>query len=153
MVAKRDILISRARELYAAGLSQRQVAEVLGVHRTTVRTWARQERDQGQAWEKLREERRRTRPSLILRELKRRFADALLRQPAEDETPKDVEDRLLKLTRIIEGYGKLGGVADRLEVMEEFAAFCAGTLGKEERTVVRRAVTGYLQQVKAGAAG
>jgi len=150
MAPKRDRLIGRARELYAAGLTHDEVARALAVHPSTVNAWAAYDRGRDLDWEKAREERRRTRPGAVLRKLKARFARALdASGQAEGDAVAETEDRLLKLTRIIESYSKFsGGISARLRVMEEFADFCAAELDPERLAAVRAAMAAYLGRVK-----
>ena len=150
MALKRDKLIGRARRLYAAGLTRREVANALGVCRSSVTKWAADDKKAGTDWDELRREHREGLSTAVLRRLKARFAEVLA--GAEKATgPKavEVDDRLLKLTRIIESYSKLSqSISGRLAVMEEFADFCSAELGEEAAASVRPAMTAYLGRVR-----
>jgi len=148
---KKRSLIGPARDLYARGETTNEIAHILGVHPGTVRNWANGDRNTDNDWDRLRDEHRKMRPELILRRLKLRFALALQGKTGEGENATDanLEDRMLKLIRIIEGYrNTVGDVSPRLAVMEEFAAFCAGNLGESDVHTVRNAVNRFLGHVK-----
>jgi transcriptional regulator with XRE-family HTH domain len=143
----REEKIYRARELYADGLSQAEVADVLGVATNTVQRWSAED---DVDWGALRKERAGTRPHAVLRTLKRRFARlAVEAREASSGGRRVPEDRLLKILKVIDKYTDLtAGVAGRLEAIEDFLRFCVDRLPEEEVSPVRGAVRRYVNHIR-----
>ena len=150
--AKRDHLISRARELYAKGMHFKEIAEAIGVTRDTVRKWYGHDLKRGLSWEDEREQEQRTRPERVLKLLERRFGNMVLEGEEESEDggrADDYEARLLKMIQVINGYHKSADeLTAQLLALEQFAIFCAGNLPRKDLAVVRRAVAQFTDKLR-----
>lgn len=150
---KKDKLLSRARRLYADGLSLSEVAEALGVSRSTVSRWKRDERDRGRDWDEERRQRRMSRPDRVMNALDKRFGRMVAELESEggDESvlKSRYEERLLKLLKVIDLYRDIqGDPAAALSVMEGFVRFCVRNFPEDKLEPIREAVESYLGHLK-----
>ena len=152
MGAKRRKLIHRARRLYARGLSRREVGAALGVNRTTVQDWARYDAERGRDWQDARRRREQRRPGLIIDRLEDCFARLLSHKEEQENAgkgKKKLEDRLLKLLRVIELYKKTREDGEmQLAALEDFVAFCVRQVPADDMEVIRGAVNSYIEHLK-----
>ena len=151
--AKRELLIHRARELYAKGMHCREVGEAIGVTRDTVRKWYSYDLKRGLSWENEREQEQNTRPERVMKLLERRFGNMVLegeKDPEDADGPGDAyEAKLLKMIQIINGYRKSADeLTEQLLALEQFAIFCAENLPRKELAVVRSAVEKFTDKLR-----
>ena len=149
---KKRKMLHRARRLYARGLSLREVAAALGVAHATVHRWAEDEAEKGRDWQQARRDREHRRPDLVIERLENAFAQ-LLRYRNEKqkagEGKKRLEDRLLKLLRVIELYKKTRNNTDaRMTALEDFVAYCVENVPPEQMKPIRGAVNRYIEHLK-----
>jgi transposase-like protein len=83
----------------------------------------------------------------VCRRLEQRLG-SLMAQGTDAEQSGRVEDRMLKICRIIEFLRSGDEIGSRLQAMHEFARFCIGTLSESEMQPVRMAITRYLDKLK-----
>lgn len=147
---KREQFIDEARALYVKGLDLSDIAHVIGVAHSSLRRWQRWDADHGRSWDEERRHDHKTRPDRVLRMLERRFGKKVLEsQECPDTLGEDYEAKLLKMIQVINSYRKSADELTRqLLAMEEFAGYCAEHLSTDEVAVVRRAVQGFLDQLK-----
>lgn len=140
--------ISRARALFADGVSMAEISRSLGVHHNTVKYWARRDRKAGAPWSQL----RRQRLAGSTRPLQREIADRATELLHDPDAPPDAhltEERILKILKILEGCRKLDvDISGHLEALGDFAKFCARSLDPDDIPVIRNAVELYLDQMK-----
>ncbi len=151
---KRDEMIDQARLLYARGMNLKEVSEVLGLFKDTVRKWRKQDEASGISWDKERELQHKLRPDHIMKLLQRRFAMLVLEGEGApgDESDKDKQDcegRLLKILKVISGLRKTADdITHILMAMEEFEDYCVGHLTRDKIKPVRKAVTGFINKIR-----
>ncbi len=152
MGEKKRRMLHRARRLYARGLSMREVAAALGVSVGTVHRWSRSDAEQGRDWKQARRERDERRPGLVIERLENAFAQLLRhrnQQEAAGKGEKRLEDRLLKLLRVIELYRETRDDTDaRMTALEDFVAYCVEHVPPEEMQPIRGAVNRYIEHLK-----
>ncbi|MHC4481667.1 MAG: helix-turn-helix domain-containing protein [Planctomycetota bacterium] len=153
--SQKEKKLPEARVLFAEGVDKAAIARALGVSARTVRRWARQDALKGRPWEVAGEggplpdlpaaqqvPKDAALTARLCRRLRERLADLV-------ETSEAEEDRMLKLCRVIEHLREGGqDLMGRLETMREFASFCARNLPEEEMAPVRKAVSGFMNQLK-----
>jgi len=167
--SRRQRRLAEARALYEAGTPPDVIARSLGVARSTVRRWARDEARAGRPWASCRPPLPRQDPppsptnppggspagqaggapetERLCRLLEGRLGD-LIRQSAQEDNPK-LDDRILRLCKVIEHLKATGDDLDALlAAMNRFASFCARSLAEEELAPVRAAVRQFLDELK-----
>ena len=145
---KRPMLIARARDMYARGMSKAQIARVLGVGRDTVSRWAVEDTFAGRSWAKMRERMWNLSERQALDMLAERFAfmvaEGGLSGPDGEEEPEKYEKRMLTLIRVFKECQKTTHELTLiLKALDEFAEFCAEKLNREQLAVVRDAVESF----------
>jgi len=152
MGEKKRKMLHRARRLYARGLSMREVAAALGVGLGTVQRWSRHDAEEGRDWKEARRERDDRRPGLVIERLENAFAQLLRHRNRQEDAGKGkkrLEDRLLKLLRVIELYRKTRDDTDeRMTALEGFVAYCVEHVAPEEMKPIRGAVNRYIEHLK-----
>jgi transcriptional regulator with XRE-family HTH domain len=152
MSKRRRKYIHRARRLYARGLSRKEVAEAVGVAKSTVQRWARHDARQGRDWQDARRRCQQRRPTLIIERLEDCFARLLSHKEEQEQAgkgKKKLEDRLLKLLRVIELYRKTRDDSEtQLAALEDFVAFCVRQVPADDMEVIRGAVNSYIEHLK-----
>jgi hypothetical protein len=86
-------------------------------------------------------------PEDVCRRLERRLADLVDRAPDAEQSGR-VEDRMLKICRIIEFLRSGDEIGPQLRAIHNFASFCIRTLSESDMGPVRMAVTRYLDELK-----
>jgi hypothetical protein len=142
---KRDLLIVRARDMYARGMGKAQIARALGVGRDTVSRWAVEDTFGGRSWAKMRERMWNLSERQALDMLAERFAfmvaEGGLSGPDGEEEPEKHEKRMLTLIRVFKECQKTSHELTLiLKALDEFAEFCEEKLNREQLAVVRDAV-------------
>jgi len=151
--SKRAMNIARARDLYARGVSAKEIAELLGVRRSTIHNWSAYDRKRGISWNEMRERMGDPSPYDTLRTLRERMAQMVAEGgrtgPADLAERRQHEKRLLEMTRVLKGCEKTADELTRqLLALEEFAEYCAQNLTREELAVVRRAIEGFTARLQ-----
>jgi len=156
--SQKEMLLPRARALYAEGSTYDVIAESLGVSARTVRRWAAQDRAAGRPWRRDAERASSTsRPSLprgegsaeALRARLRERLDYLVAQSELNPDDAKLDDRMLKLCRVLEHLHKEAADVDaQLEALERFTRFCLQNLSEDEMDPVRKAVRLFLDNLK-----
>jgi len=152
MATKKQKLLHRARRLYARGLHRCEIADALGVTTETIRRWEHYDADHGRDWDEARRSRDRRRPALVIERLENAFAQLLSHRKRQEEAGKGkkrLEDRLLKLLRVIELYKKTRDDSQvYLDAMEDFVAYCVENVPPEDMEAIRSAVNRYIDHLK-----
>ena len=151
---KSEELIEQARSLYASGLSNEEIADLLGARPRTVRDWKLRDQKRGVSWDRERELERQLNPERILKSLQRRLSRMAL-ELGQDESADDADSRdgrdasLLKMLQIINGFRQsCGELTQLLCAMDRFAGFCSENLPGDELAAVRRAVAKFMNRLK-----
>ena len=140
--------VSRARALFAEGISYAEISRTLGVHVNTVIYWAQRDAKRGVPWHTLRTQRLAGSTLTLQRELVDHIAELLHQPEASSETPMS-EERIVKMLRALEGYRKLDAdLSACLATMQSFAEFCTANLSPETIACIRDAVEAYLDDLK-----
>ena len=155
--------LPEARALYAEGASCEVIAEALGVSPRTVRRWARQEHEAGRPWRRRAESdpsethdhEDHGRPDAgndsLTRRLCCRLEERLERLVEQSELADEggrLEDRMLKVCRVLDSLRAGDELTGKLEAMKRFAAFCVGTLPDAEMTPVRKAIRLFIEELR-----
>jgi transposase len=150
--------LAEARALYAEGATYAVIAEALGVSPRTVRRWARREREAGRPWQRGGGTESPPRPSAPSRsdeplsrrlccKLEERLARLVEQSELADEDAR-LEDRMLKICRVLDSLRAGDELTARLEAIKRFAAFCVRTLPDEEMTPVRKAIRLFIEELR-----
>lgn len=110
---KRDL----ARSLFLAGMEQIEIAQKVGISRTTISKWATTD-----GWKEARAAKSITRPELVNKLLL--TIDTLITQVNSSEDPTLIAglgDKLAKLSAVIEKLDKKANVVDAIEVFMAFS--------------------------------
>ena len=150
---KRRRLIRRARDLYARGHSQAEVARVLGVAPRTVQKWASYDRHRGVLWAQERERLCDPNPEQVLHMLQARYAYLVMEGgitgPEDAESAREHEKRLQVMVKVVKDTWKSSAELTLiLTALQEFAEFCGETLGPDDFEPVRRAVVSYTDHLR-----
>jgi hypothetical protein len=149
--SKRRRLIARARELYALGRTQQEVARLLQVNRRTIRDWKEFDARRGIDWDE--ESGLPGGHGQMLRALRRRLACLVVQDgsadPEDPEAAQAHEKRILTMVKVISTYRKSATeLSAQLQVMQEFAAFCAERLPERDLRAVREAVGEFIASLR-----
>ena len=151
-VSRKQKQLPEARALYAEGLSFVAIGKSLDVPAGTVRRWALEERRAGHVW--VRDGEPAPAPegnadrAEVLRRLERRLA-LLVEQAENDLSDAKVEERFLKLCRVIESLrGDAAELDAQMEAMKRFADFCVQNLTEDEMAPVRGPIRQFMDYLK-----
>lgn len=137
--------LPEAQSLYVRrGLTMEEIAKQLSVSTATIGRWAR-EGD----WAAKRAEWLRSSAQAPLDKLRdRRLAiiNKMSTEPTDDPT---FEDRLVKLTTVIEKMeAKAEAIGPALDTMERFTRFAVTAVSEEDMKILRRAIEDFLAAVR-----
>lgn len=143
MARRRQSMAPQARFLFAQGASLEEIAASCGVSPRTVARWkAADEID----WDAARLEYRRKDPAYLLSLLE----GLLLRAAEEPATDGAAQaDRIQKLSNVIEKLrARMGDLSITLGVLTSLAEWARENLVEDDVAVLRRAVDGYISDLK-----
>ncbi len=136
--------LDEARALYREGLSIPQIAAALPVSASTLRRWLRAEAEAASP-----EPEEAAAPAEKLRRKLEERLERLVEESEADATDGKLEDRMLKLCRVLEFLrGEEDDVSAQLVAMKRFAAFCLRTLSEREMAPVRKATRLFVEKLK-----
>ena len=139
--------VPEARALYAAGTTKAVIAKSLGVARSTVTHWSKQDAAAGRPWERDAGPVPRGRLRALLEE---RLADLAKQDDATDaKAAAASEDRMLKICRVLDYLDSGSDDLDScFDAMERFGAFCVRSLSEADMVPVRKAITQFLDELR-----
>jgi transposase len=149
--SSKEDLLPQARALYSAGADKDVIAEAIGVSRRTVRRWAKQDADEGRPWRRgqapLQEGPAPGRRARLRGRLEARL-ERLIEEGEIDPDGTRLEDRMLKICRVLDHLQEEDDLSAWLRAMERFAAFCTRTRSEAELEPIRRAVSEWMSHLK-----
>ena len=156
--SKKEKHLPAARALYAEGLDYVEVAEALKMSVGTVRSWATQDRKAGDPWRRDNEPEVPAKPpagatgrvsrEALFGRLEERL-QRLIERSEEDLDDAKIEDRMLKVCRVLESLrGDAADLDAQLEAMKRFADFCLQNLTEDEMSPVRTAIRQFVDYLK-----
>lgn len=147
---KMDKLLPQARALAADGAAQPTIAASLGISLRTVQRWAAADRAAGVPWPS---DAGAARPSsgggpLRADRLVHKLEGRLERLIDSDVNAAKIEDRALKICKLLDLLRAGDDPRWQLEAMRDFAAFCLRNLSEEEMRPVRRAIRLFIDDIR-----
>ena len=144
-IRKQSLLMPEAETLYVRrGRTMEQIADELSVARSTVGRWAAVGN-----WKRKRVDWLRNSPQAPLDKLRERRLQLIQGMATDPDKDPTVEDRLSKITKIIEQMeARTEAVGPLLESMHRFVQWALTNLGEEAMNAIRDAVDGFLGDVR-----